>query len=175
MSICSWREQVYILQEYDDVYFILNQYAQQYQFTETTHNSQQIDMSATRTYSTQPICIINPKHCQVSGETANTIVFSRWPDTTWNGIHDVGQTRPGMEPTILRDRCEHANHYTTHVNHCTLGILLTPMIFSLEQTSTNLFLVSELSILNGFHDFNQSSVVHRPIAQKVASPDYSAK
>ena len=49
----------------------------------------------------QPVCILIPYSCVLSGEATNTnfIVF--------------GLTRPGVEPTIYHTRGEHANHYTT--------------------------------------------------------------
>ena len=49
----------------------------------------------------QPISVLSPQWCVLSGETANInyIVF--------------GITPPGLEPTIYRTRGEHAIHYTT--------------------------------------------------------------
>jgi hypothetical protein len=49
----------------------------------------------------QPVFVLSPLCCVISGEAINTncIVF--------------GLTRPGLEPTIYRTRCEIANHYTT--------------------------------------------------------------
>ena len=46
----------------------------------------------------KPVFALSPYCCVLSGETTNTV---------------FGLTKPGLEPTFYRNRCDHANHYAT--------------------------------------------------------------
>ena len=104
--ICiSWREEVNIQWEDDQICFVLDQHTE-LDFHSASPLKQQ---SAGRhvaplwhiiLITSQPVFALSPECCVLNGEATNTnfIVF--------------GLTQPGLEPAIYRTG-EHANHYAT--------------------------------------------------------------
>ena len=105
-SAISRREQVNFQWDEDEVRFVLDQHAELDFYSASSLKQQSADRHvASLGYiiliPSQPVFALSPYCCVLSGEAKNTnfIVF--------------GLTQPGLEPTIHRNRGEHANHCTT--------------------------------------------------------------
>ena len=102
----SWREQVNVQGDNDEVRFVLDQHPW-LNFYSASSLKQQFagrhiaPLGRIILIPSHPVFAISPYCCVLSGEATNTnfIVF--------------GLIQSGLEPMIFRTRGDHANHYTT--------------------------------------------------------------